>query len=123
MAAAPDLSAKFTPRPQRLIVRLIWSLVRFHRRGTLIDGCRYGDQERTHRQATVARRRVFAPFQLDQNLLDEASPQALVMHCLPAHRGEEISAEVLEGERSVVWDEAENRMHVQKALIEFLLDV
>ena len=69
------------------------------------------------------RRRVFAPFQLDQNLLDEASPQALVMHCLPAHRGEEISAEVLEGERSVVWDEAENRMHVQKALIEFLLDV
>ena len=50
-----------------------------------------------------------------------AAPDALFMHCLPAHRGEEVTAEVLEGPQSVVWDEAENRLHVQKALMEFLL--
>ena len=50
-----------------------------------------------------------------------AAPDALFMHCLPAHRGEEVSAEVLEGSQSVVWDEAENRLHAQKALLEFLL--
>jgi len=50
-----------------------------------------------------------------------AQPNALFMHCLPAHRGEEVDAEVIDGAQSVVWDEAENRMHVQKALMEFLL--
>jgi len=50
-----------------------------------------------------------------------AQADALFMHCLPAHRGEEVSAEVLEGDQSVVWDEAENRLHAQKALLEFLL--
>ena len=50
-----------------------------------------------------------------------ARPEALFMHCLPAHRGEEVTHDVLEGRQSVVWDEAENRMHVQKALMEYLL--
>jgi ornithine carbamoyltransferase len=54
-------------------------------------------------------------------MMQVAQAGALFMHCLPAHRGEEVSAEVIDGPQSVVWDEAENRMHVQKALMEFLL--
>ena len=54
-------------------------------------------------------------------MMASAKPEALFMHCLPAHRGMEVSAEVLDGPQSVVWDEAENRMHVQKALMEYLL--
>jgi ornithine carbamoyltransferase len=63
----------------------------------------------------------FSGFQVDARLVSAARPDALLMHCLPAHRGEEISAEVLEGPQSVVWDEAENRLHAQMALLEFLL--
>jgi ornithine carbamoyltransferase len=58
---------------------------------------------------------------VDEAMMQAAKPDALFMHCLPAHRGEEVSAEVIDGPQSVVWDEAENRMHVQKALMEFLL--
>src|SRR5690349_7421956 len=61
------------------------------------------------------------PYRLDRDLLALASPDAFVMHCLPAHPGEEISADVLYGERSAIWDEAENRLHVQKALLVSLL--
>jgi ornithine carbamoyltransferase len=58
---------------------------------------------------------------VDRKMMAVAAPSALFMHCLPAHRGEEVEAEVIDGPQSVVWDEAENRMHVQKALMEYLL--
>jgi ornithine carbamoyltransferase len=61
------------------------------------------------------------PFRLDSSLVELASPEAIVLHCLPAHPGEEIAADVLYGERSAVWDEAENRLHVQKALLALLI--
>jgi ornithine carbamoyltransferase len=68
-----------------------------------------------------ARRADFEPYQLNAALVAVADPEVLVLHCLPAHRGEEITAEVLDGPRSVVFDEAENRLHVQKALLLLLL--
>jgi ornithine carbamoyltransferase len=67
------------------------------------------------------RRNAFQGYQVDTALMELAASEALFMHCLPAHRGEEVSAEVLEGPQSVVWDEAENRLHSQKALLELLL--
>jgi ornithine carbamoyltransferase len=67
------------------------------------------------------RRRDLAPFQLNDELLAVASERAIALHCLPAHPGEEITPEVLYGERSAVWDQAENRLHAQKALLERLL--
>lgn len=67
------------------------------------------------------RRAALAPYRLDAALLDRAKPEAVALHCLPAHPGEEISADVLYGERSAVWDQAENRLHAQKALLELLL--
>ena len=69
----------------------------------------------------AARVAAFRDFQVSPALMDRADPQALFMHCLPAHRGEEISHDMLDDPRSVVWDEAENRLHAQKALLEFLL--
>ncbi|MDD3017451.1 MAG: ornithine carbamoyltransferase [Comamonas sp.] len=68
-----------------------------------------------------ARRQAFANWCVDADMMAAAKPDALFMHCLPAHRGEEVTAEVIDGAQSVVWDEAENRMHVQKALMEYLL--
>ena len=65
--------------------------------------------------------RDFSGFTIDQELLAQAKPDAIVMHCLPAYRGYEITAEVIDGPQSVIWDEAENRLHAQKALLEFLL--
>jgi ornithine carbamoyltransferase len=69
----------------------------------------------------MARVRVFKPYQLNSSLLGAAAQDALVMHCLPAHRGEEITEEVMDGPQSVVFDQAENRMHVQKAIMAKLL--
>ena len=68
-----------------------------------------------------ARKRAFADWRVDEEMMRAARPGALFMHCLPAHRGEEVDAEVIDGPQSVVWDEAENRMHAQKALMEYLL--
>jgi ornithine carbamoyltransferase len=67
------------------------------------------------------RKQAFADWCVDADMMAVAQPDALFMHCLPAHRGEEVTAEVIDGPQSVVWDEAENRMHVQKALMEYLL--
>ncbi len=68
-----------------------------------------------------ARRQAFADWQVDAEMMRIAKADALFMHCLPAHRGEEVAAEVIDGPHSVVWEEAENRLHTQKALMEFLL--
>lgn len=67
------------------------------------------------------RLKAFADWQVDAEMMKAAKSDALFMHCLPAHRGEEVAAEVIDGSQSVVWDEAENRLHAQKALMEFLL--
>ena len=72
--------------------------------------------------SAVQRRRVLAPYRLDEALLDAAAPNAIALHCLPAHPGEEISEGVLYGERQRIWDQAENRRHAQKALLELLID-
>ncbi|EIM31709.1 ornithine carbamoyltransferase [Leptothrix ochracea L12] len=69
----------------------------------------------------AVRQDAFANWCVNAEMMAVAKPDALFMHCLPAHRGEEVSADVIDGQQSVVWDEAENRLHVQKALMEFLL--
>jgi len=68
-----------------------------------------------------AKRKLLEPYRLDDDLLSAAHDDAIALHCLPAHVGEEITAEVLYGSRSAVWDQAENRLHAQKALLELLL--
>jgi ornithine carbamoyltransferase len=68
-----------------------------------------------------ARSRAFADWMVDADMMRRAKPDALFMHCLPAHRGEEVAADVIDGPQSVVWDEAENRLHAQKALLEYLV--
>ena len=67
------------------------------------------------------RKKAFAGWQVNARMMKAARKDALFMHCLPAHRGEEVSASVIDGRQSVVWEEAENRLHTQKALMEFLL--
>jgi len=67
------------------------------------------------------RKRAFADWTVDAEMMTQAAPDALFMHCLPAHRGEEVASEVIDGPQSVVWDEAENRLHAQKALLEYLV--
>ena len=75
-----------------------------------------GQEEEQNKRCTA-----FKPYQVTTKLLQAAKSDVLFMHCLPAHRGEEVSADVIDGSKSVVWDEAENRLHAQKALLEFLL--
>ncbi len=93
-----------------------------------MDACRGADLVTTdvwtsmgYEAENEARKKAFADWCVDAEMMRVARPDALFMHCLPAHRGEEVEAEVIDGPQSVVWDEAENRMHVQKALMEYLL--
>jgi ornithine carbamoyltransferase len=73
-------------------------------------------------EAEAAERRlIFAPYQVNAVLIGRAAPDAVVMHCLPAHRGEEMTEDVFEGPRTIVWDQAENRLHTQKAILEWLV--
>jgi ornithine carbamoyltransferase len=73
-------------------------------------------------QTDEARRRaVFAPYCIDSALLAKAASDAIVLHCLPAHRGEEITGEVLDGPRSLAWKQAENRLHVAKSILEYVI--
>ena len=92
------------------------------------DACRGADLVNTDVWTSMGfeaenevRRKAFASWCVDGPMMREAHCDALFMHCLPAHRGEEVTAEVIDGPQSVVWDEAENRLHVQKALMEYLL--
>jgi ornithine carbamoyltransferase len=93
-----------------------------------LDACRGADVVTTdvwtsmgYEDESAERMKAFADWCVDRGLMAAAKPDALFMHCLPAHRGEEVEAEVIDGPQSVVWDEAENRMHVQKALMEYLV--
>ncbi len=93
-----------------------------------LDACRKADLVTTDVWTSMgfeaeneARRKAFSDWCVDEEMMAVAKRKALFMHCLPAHRGEEVSAEVIDGPQSVVWDEAENRLHVQKALMEYLL--
>ena len=93
-----------------------------------LDACRGADLVTTdvwtsmgYEAENEERKRAFANWCVNAEMMAAAQPGALFMHCLPAHRGEEVEAEVIDGPQSVVWDEAENRMHVQKALMEYLL--
>ncbi len=93
-----------------------------------MDACRAADLVTTdvwtsmgYEAENEARRQAFADWRVDSDMMAVAKPDALFMHCLPAHRGEDVDADVIDGQQSVVWDEAENRMHAQKALMEYLL--
>ena len=84
-------------------------------------GCLVGSEMCIRDREQAKRERAFAGYQVDSRLMQAAASDALFMHCLPAHRGEEVTAGVIDGPQSVVWDEAENRLHAQKALLEYLL--
>jgi ornithine carbamoyltransferase len=93
-----------------------------------LDACRGADLVTTdvwtsmgYEAENEERKKAFADWCVDAEMMSAAQPGALFMHCLPAHRGEEVDADVIDGPQSVVWDEAENRMHAQKALMEYLL--
>jgi ornithine carbamoyltransferase len=74
-----------------------------------------------HEHETEERARIFPPYQVNDKLMSEAAPHAVFMHCLPAHRNEEVTDSVIDSASSVVFDQAENRMHVQKAILMMLI--
>ncbi len=101
---------------------------RFQQFADPIEACRGADLVTTDVWTSMGfeaendeRRKAFADWMVDADMMRVAKPDALFMHCLPAHRGEEVAAEVIDGPQSVVWDEAENRLHAQKALLEYLV--
>jgi len=101
---------------------------RFQQFADPIEACRGADLVTTDVWTSMGfeaendqRRNAFADWMVDADMMRAAKPDALFMHCLPAHRGEEVAAEVFDGPQSVVWDEAENRLHAQKALLEYLV--
>ena len=71
---------------------------------------------------TGQREKDFAPYQVNEDVMKQAGPEAIFMHCLPAYRGKEVTADVIDGERSVVWQEAGNRVHAQKAIMTWLMN-
>ncbi len=73
-------------------------------------------------EETVERQKLFAPYQVNQKLFSYAAKHAVFMHCLPAHRGDEVAASVIDSPRSVVFDQAENRLHIQKSILVLLLE-
>ena len=81
-----------------------------------------GDEEPGRESARAARHNMLAAYQVNEALMARAKPEALFMHCLPVHRGEEVTAAVIDGPQSVVWDEAENRLHAQKGILTWCLD-
>ncbi len=95
-------SAEAAARDVDLIVTDVWASM--------------GQEEEQQQRAAT-----FATYQVNQSVMSQADSEALFMHCLPAHRGEEVTAEVLDSQQSVIWQEAENRLHAQKALLEFLI--
>jgi len=112
--------------PDAELVRLAGDRVRIYR--DTREACRDTDLIVTDVWASMGqeeeqqiRERAFVDYQVNEEMMQLANKDALFMHCLPAHRGEEVSADVIDGPQSVVWDEAENRLHAQKALLEFLL--
>ncbi len=100
MSASPEAAATDAD----LIVTDVWASM--------------GQENEHHKRA-----KLFHPYQVDEKMMQRAKPDALFMHCLPAHRGEEVSSGVIDGVQSVVWDEAENRLHSQKALLEFMMGI
>ena len=77
---------------------------------------------KTNDRGTIPEHRIFTGYTIDDELMAQAKPDAIFLHCLPAYRGYEVSASVLDGPQSVIWDEAENRLHAQKALLVWLND-
>jgi ornithine carbamoyltransferase len=102
-------------RPVYLQDDPVWAVHKAHVVNTDVWASMGQEEEAKERQ------QVFLPYQVSGSLMQHAREDAIVLHCLPAHRGEEITEEVLEGPQSVVWDQAENRLHLQKALLEWLV--
>ena len=127
-ASVLDFHVRVSTPPGYAVDRARAAAGRFEAFAAPIDACRGADLVTTDVWTSMgfeaeneARKRDFAAWCVDARMMGAANPDALFMHCLPAHRGEEVTGEVIDGPQSVVWDEAENRLHAQKALLEYLV--